>query len=257
MFQRTLLRQSQAVRSVLSSRPLTTAVSSPLTRTSPLRVQFPSIRAFPLRSAQRLYSSESESTKTENTENKNAGEQKETNTETESKEDALKKELEAKQKEVVDLKDKYLRSVADFRNLQERTKRDIENARTFAIQRFAGDLLDTVDNFDRALSAVPAEKLEARGDESLKDLHNLYDGLKMTEHILMNTLKKHGLERFDPGEPTEDGKPQKFDPNRHEATFMAKAEGKEDGEIMYTQSKGFILNGRVVRAAKVGVVKNS
>ncbi|GAD93432.1 mitochondrial co-chaperone GrpE, putative [Paecilomyces variotii No. 5] len=255
MFQRTLLRQSQAVRSALSSRPLTTAVSSPLTRTSPLRAQFPSIRAFPLRSVQRLYSSEAESTKSQNAENKSGEESK---TETEGKEeDPVKKELEAKQKEVIELKDKYLRSVADFRNLQERTKRDIDNARTFAIQRFANDLLDTVDNFDRALSAVPADKLEARGDESLKDLHNLYDGLKMTEHILMNTLKKHGLERFDPGEPTEDGKPQKFDPNRHEATFMAKAEGKEDGEIMYTQSKGFILNGRVVRAAKVGVVKNS
>ncbi|KAJ9260059.1 hypothetical protein DTO271D3_7338 [Paecilomyces variotii] len=256
MFQRALLRQSQAMRSALSSRSLTTAVSSPLTRTSPLRLHTPSIGAYALRSVQRYYSSETESSKTET---KDAGEQKESKTETAEgkEEDALKKELEAKQKEIVELKDKYLRSVADFRNLQERTKRDIDNARTFAIQKFAGDLLDTVDNFDRALSAVPAEKLEARGDESLKDLHNLYDGLKMTENILMGTLKKHGLERFDPGEPTEDGKPQKFDPNRHEATFMAKAEGKEDGEIMYTQSKGFILNGRVVRAAKVGVVKNS
>lgn len=63
----------------------------------------------------------------------------------------------------------------------------------------------------------------------------------------MSTLKKHGLERFDPGEPTEDGKPQKFDPNLHEATFMAKVEGKEDGDIMHVQSKGFILNGRVLR----------
>lgn len=145
--------------------------------------------------------------------------------------------------------DKYLRSVADFRNLQERTKRDIDSARTFAIQRFASDLLDTIDNFDRALSAVPKDKLESREEKSLKDLHDLYDGLKMTENILMATLKKHGLERFDPSEPTEEGKTQKFDPNRHEATFMTKVEGKEDGDIMYTQSKGFLLNGRVVRVS--------
>lgn len=63
----------------------------------------------------------------------------------------------------------------------------------------------------------------------------------------MNTLKKHGLERFDAAELTEDGKRQKFDPNRHEATFMAKAEGLEDGDIMDAQTKGFILNGRVLR----------
>jgi molecular chaperone GrpE len=65
----------------------------------------------------------------------------------------------------------------------------------------------------------------------------------------MNTLQKHGLQRFDPGEATEDGKTQKFDPKIHEATFMTKAEGKEDGDIMYTQSKGFTLNGRILRVS--------
>ena len=68
----------------------------------------------------------------------------------------------------------------------------------------------------------------------------------------MDTLKKHGLERFDPAEG--DGK---FDPNRHEAVFQAPQPGKEDGSVFYTQQKGFLLNGRVLRAAKVGVVKNS
>ena len=58
----------------------------------------------------------------------------------------------------------------------------------------------------------------------------------------MQTLKKHGLERFDPSEGAE-----KFDPNLHEATFMTKVEGKEDGTVFMTQQKGFLLNGRVVR----------
>ena len=144
-------------------------------------------------------------------------------------------------------KDKYVRSVADFLNLQERTKRDMDSARNFAIQRFSMDLLESIDNFDRALLAVPADKLSAAATESNKDLLDLVDGLKMTQNILMNTLQKHGLQRFDPSAPTEEGKTQKFDPNLHEATFMAKAEGKEDGDIMYTQSKGFMLNGRVIR----------
>lgn len=136
----------------------------------------------------------------------------------------------------------------------------MESARQFAIQRFATDLLDPVDNLDRALSSVPKEALEASSaseasspSEPNKDLQNLFGGLKMTEEIMLSTLKKHGLERFD---PMADGG-RKFDPNTDEATFFTKVEGKEDGDVFYTQSKGYKLNGRVVRAAKVGIVKNS
>lgn len=75
----------------------------------------------------------------------------------------------------------------------------------------------------------------------------------MSDSIMMQTLKKHGLERFDPLE--REGR--KFDPNMDEATFFTKVEGKGDGEVFYTQSKGYTLNGRVIRASKVGVVKNS
>ena len=86
----------------------------------------------------------------------------------------------------------------------------------------------------------------------MKDLLSLYEGLRMTESILMNTLKKHGLERFDPSVEGE-----KFDPNQHEATFMTPMQGKEDNTVFHTQQKGFKLNGRILRAAKVGVVKNT
>ena len=102
--------------------------------------------------------------------------------------------------------------------------------------------MDSVDNLDRALTTVPAEKLS--GEDSNKDLVNLYDGLKMTERILMQTLKKHGLERFDPSENGE-----KFDPNLHEATFQTPVAGKEDGTAFHTQQKGFMLNGRVLRVS--------
>jgi len=114
-------------------------------------------------------------------------------------------------------------------------------------------LIDSVDNLDRALTTVPVEQLKPNGEESVNPhLVTLHDGLKMTETILMQTLKKHGLERFDPAETGE-----KFNPNLHEATFMTPFEGKEDGTVLQTQQKGFTLNGRVLRAAKVGVVKNS
>lgn len=146
------------------------------------------------------------------------------------------------------MQDKFKRQVAEYRNLQDQTKREVQAAKDFALQRFAKDLIDSVDNLDRALGTVPQEKL----NQENKDLLALHDGLRMTETILMTTLKKHGLERFDPAVEGE-----KFDPNKHEATFMVPQPEKPDGTVFHTQSKGFALNGRVLRAAKVGVVKNS
>jgi len=239
MIQRTLLRQSRALSfSVRSAH-----------RTALSRPQFlPANRlaARPSASA-RWYATEPEAKK--DGEAAAAGE----GMAEDQKEDPVKKELETKEKEIIDLKDRYVRSVAEFRNLQERTKRDMQAAKDFAIQKFAKDLVDSVDNLDRALTTVPHEKLNApEKTEHLQDLISLYDGLKMTESILMQTLKKHGLERFDPSVEGE-----KFNPNEHEATFMTPMEGKEDNTVFHTQQKGFKLNGRILRAAKVGVVKNS
>lgn len=155
---------------------------------------------------------------------------------------------------LTDEQDKYVRSVADFLNLQERTKRDMDNARNFAIRKFAVDLLESIDNFDRALLAVPEEKLSGAAAEENKELQELVTGLRMTQHILMTSLKKHGVERFDPSDRTEDGKTQKFDPNMHEATFMAKSEGMNDGDVMYTQAKGFTLNGVVLRVSLFSIM---
>ncbi|EMR66502.1 putative mitochondrial co-chaperone protein [Eutypa lata UCREL1] len=172
----------------------------------------------------------------------------------------LKKKLETKEKEVIEWKDKYLRSVADFRNLQDRTQRDMKAARDFAIQKFAKDLVDSVDNLDRALimgqeklKPAATEKAEAaaEGEKVVnEDLKNFYEGVKMTETNMLQTLQKHGLERFDP-------EGHKFNPNEHEATFMTPMPDKEDNTVFHVQQKGFKLNGRILRAAKVGVVKNA
>jgi molecular chaperone GrpE len=135
--------------------------------------------------------------------------------------------------------------------LQEITKREVKQAKDFAIQKFAKDLIESIDNLDRALEAVPAESLTtpptaaADGPAHHKDLVALHDGLKMTDNILMTTLKKHGLERFDPSVENE-----KFDPNKHDALFQAPMEGKEEGTVFHTQQKGFLLNGRVLRVSQ-------
>ena len=115
-----------------------------------------------------------------------------------------------------------------------------------------------MDNLDLALSNVPKDKVkppeaqDANVQDQYKELRELHGGLQMTSNIFLNTLKRHGLERFDPSENGD-----KFDPNMHEATFQAPQEGKEDGTVFHTVQKGFLLNGRVLRAPKVGVVKNS
>jgi len=152
------------------------------------------------------------------------------------------------------MQDKYLRAVADYRNLSERTKRDIQTARDFALQKFATDLISSLDTFEHALSSVPAERLStaaAGGETAHADLQSLHEGLRLTEAALLDTMKRHGLVRFDPAAAGD-----RFDPNLHEAVFQAPVPGKEDGSVFITQQKGFMLNGRVIRAPKVGVVKN-
>ncbi|KAL2315531.1 GrpE nucleotide exchange factor [Schizosaccharomyces pombe] len=166
--------------------------------------------------------------------------------ELQSKLSELKSKYEAKDKEVAELKGSIRQSLADYRNLENRMKRDMEQTRAFAVQKLTKDLLDSVDNLERALSIVPEEKRNNR--ESNKDLVDLYEGLAMTESNLMKTLGKYGLVRYD-------GIGEDFDPNIHEAVFQIPVEGKKPNTVFHCESKGFQLNGRVIRPAKVGVVK--
>lgn len=155
---------------------------------------------------------------------------------------------EAKDKECAKFKDAYARSVADFRNLQKTTEREIEKAKAFALQKFARDLVESVDNFDLALEAVAQEKLE--GNAANKDLIEFYQGIKMVQDVFERTLEKHGLTKMNPlGE--------EFDANLHEATFQVPQPDKKAGTIFHVQRVGFKLNDRVLRAPKVGVVAGS
>lgn len=156
----------------------------------------------------------------------------------------LEEKLAAKDKEAAEYKDRLLRSVADFRNLQEVTKKDIQKAKDYALQKFAKDLLDSVDNFGHALNAFKPESTQQS-----TELSELYTGVKMTKDIFEKTLKKHGIEKIDPMGET-------FDPNRHEATFELPNPEKQPGTVFHVQQVGFTLNDRVIRPAKVGIVKD-
>lgn len=162
----------------------------------------------------------------------------------------LQAKYEKKDKEAALFKDQLLHSIADFRNLQSTTKREVAQAKDYALQKFAKDLLESVDNFDLALAVVDAEELKLKADlGSHKELVDLYEGIKMTKNVFEKTLEKHGLRKISPV----DG--EKFDPNKHEATFEAPQPGKEPGTVFFVQQCGFLYNDRVIRAAKVGVVQ--
>ncbi|EJK60223.1 hypothetical protein THAOC_19478 [Thalassiosira oceanica] len=150
--------------------------------------------------------------------------------------------------EIKDLKDNLLRSLAEAENTRRIAKRDVDQARSFAISSFAKSLLDTSDNLTRALDAVPEE---LRHDhEGNPVLANLYEGISMTDDGLTKAFAKNGLKKF--GAPGE-----KFDPNLHEALFEYPDPAGEPGNIGQVMKVGFMLNKRVIRPAEVGVVKSA
>lgn len=157
----------------------------------------------------------------------------------------LKQKYEAKDKELAEWKQKYSATILDFKTLQETTKKDVQKAKDFALQKFAKDLIETVDNFGHALRAVNPATLDSNKEVAL-----LYEGVDMTRNVLEKTLARHGLEKIDPlGE--------QFDPNFHEATFEVPHPEKEAGSVLMVQQPGYHLNGRVLRPAKVGLVKSA
>lgn len=134
---------------------------------------------------------------------------------------------------------------ADFQNLQRISEREKQTAKEFAISRFAGDLLTTVDVLSLALKSVPPTSLA--DNPKLAELHT---GVDITQKQLLQTLAKHGVKPVDPlGE--------KFDPNAHEALYSAPMPGKEPGTIIDVQKLGYTIKDRTLRAAQVGVVADA
>lgn len=162
-----------------------------------------------------------------------------------SAEAILQEKLAEKDKALAEMKNHYATAIADFRNLQQITQQEIKKAKDFALQKFAKDLLESLDNFALALGSVKEETLKAN-----EEVKNLFDGVSMTRSVLEKTLEKHGVEKIDPmGE--------QFDPNHHEATFEIPQPDKEPGTIFHVQQLGYTLNKRVLRPAKVGLVKDA
>ncbi|WP_240732716.1 nucleotide exchange factor GrpE [Halioglobus maricola] len=141
--------------------------------------------------------------------------------------------------ELAAAKDAVLRAQAEVQNAKRRAEQDIEKARKFALERFAGDLLPVADNLERALESASGD------DEVIKPIA---EGVELTLKSLIDVLGKQNIEVVDPnGEP--------FDPNLHQAMSMIENPEVEPNTVIAVMQKGYTLNGRLIRPAMVMVSK--
>ncbi len=131
--------------------------------------------------------------------------------------------------------DKYVRALAELDNVRKRTQRDVDNARKFALERFAADLLAVRDSLELGLTT---------GEQN--DAAAIRAGFEATLKLLTSTMEQFGIREIDPhGEP--------FDPQLHEAITMQPSDHVEPGSILTVFQKGYTLNGRLLRPARVVV----
>ncbi|MDD1729099.1 MAG: nucleotide exchange factor GrpE [Methanospirillum sp.] len=141
--------------------------------------------------------------------------------------------LEILQGEYDDLHDRYLRLAADFENFRKRSTRDMEFRTNSAIERFAKDMLEVADSLDRALIAEGGD----------------HEGMTQIKKLFENVLERQGIQPYESsGEP--------FDPARHDAIAYVPSD-KDEGTVCDEVCKGYCLNSKVIRPAKVTVSRGN
>ncbi|MBS0221463.1 MAG: nucleotide exchange factor GrpE [Proteobacteria bacterium] len=155
----------------------------------------------------------------------------------------LERRLEQLQAENAELQDKHLRAIAEAQNVRRRAQQDVEKERKFGIERFAKDVLSVADNLGRALSALP-------DDLRMLDpaLRNIVAGVQATERELQTVLERHGVTRI-----AALGKP--FNADLHQAMMEIEDPSVPSGTVVQELIPGYLIAGRLLRAAMVGVSK--
>lgn len=146
--------------------------------------------------------------------------------------------VEALQEEVAELKEELLRAQAEVQNVRRRAEADVEKAHKFSTEKFARELLEVVDNLERAVAAAPE-------DDAVKPF---LEGVEMTQKTFISTLAKFKVEVVDP-----EGHP--FDPDLHQAISMVEAPDAEPNTVLNVVQKGYTNHGRLLRPAMVEVSK--
>ncbi|MFZ2029503.1 MAG: nucleotide exchange factor GrpE [Vitreimonas sp.] len=140
--------------------------------------------------------------------------------------------------ELAKTRDELLRALAEVENTRRRAERQAADARTYAIDRFATDLLSVADTLSRALSAAPRDDV----DEGFR---NLLTGVELTERAMLDSFARHGLKRVGT-------KGEAFDPKIHQAIAHIPSEHPSN-TIAEVMQPGYVLGDRTLRAAIVAV----
>lgn len=146
-----------------------------------------------------------------------------------------------KTKQEEDFKAKYYYLAAEMDNMKRRFDREKENLLKFGNEKLLNNLVGVVDNFDLTVTAL-------KNDNDDK-VQNIVKGIDMIRNQFLDVLKQNGLTQVE-------SLGKVFDPNFHEAVAQAPAPGKENQEIITEYQRGYMLNGRLLRASKVVVANN-
>ncbi|MDB2578414.1 MAG: nucleotide exchange factor GrpE [Tateyamaria sp.] len=148
-------------------------------------------------------------------------------------------ELETLTAERDELKNRFMRALADAENARKRSEKDRREAENYGGSKLARDMLPVYDNLKRALETATDDQREVSGA--------LLEGVELTMRELLNVFKKHGIDVIAP----EVG--DRFDPQHHQAMFEAPLPGTNAGDIIQVAAEGFMLHDRLLRPAQVGV----
>ncbi|MBW0158266.1 nucleotide exchange factor GrpE [Sedimentimonas flavescens] len=148
-------------------------------------------------------------------------------------------ELEALRAERDEMRDRFMRALADAENSRKRADRDRREAENYGGSKLARDMLPVFDALKRALDAA--------SDEVRAQAAALIEGVELTQRELLNVFGRHGVKAISPKVG------DKFDPLLHEAMFEAPVPGTVAGDIIQVMDDGFQLHDRLLRPAKVGV----
>jgi len=156
--------------------------------------------------------------------------------------ESLRDALQEAQEQLASAEDRALRAVAEAENVRKRAERSIDSARKFALERFVADMLPAVDSFERAAQASS----EASGEGAA--VAAIGEGIELSLKLLLEAMQRQGIDVVDPvGVP--------FDPNLHEAMSMVESASAEPGSVLEVFQKGYTVNGRLARPARVIVAK--
>ncbi len=156
---------------------------------------------------------------------------------------AANERIAALEAELAEMKERWMRSEAENANVRTRARKDVDDTRQYAVQKFATDVVEAAENLKRGIDSLPPP---ATGEPAI--VGKVREGLEGVERSFVSTLERHGIKQDDPVG-------QKFDPNLHQAMAEQESELHAPGTILQAWSKAWTLNGRLLRPAMVVVAK--